>query len=532
MRVRAGLPAASRIPVSLADLWPWLPGGPEKLRALDVPETRRQLTADDPLLFAAVYLAHHLRSPETGDQVTLSPVHEEWASYAKGWLTPLPGPREERDAFVAPRGMGKSTWFFLVLPMWAAAHGHIGFLAAFADSATQAETHLATFRHELDTNELLRRDYPDLCAPARRKKGEGGALADGGVTRGDRQNMLYARSGFVFAARGIDSAVLGMKVGNRRPDLMVFDDVEPEEARYSGDQVKKRLGTLRDGVFPLNENARVVIVGTVTMPGSIIHQLVRSARLTDTADDKPEAWISEERIRVHYHPPILTADDGTESSVWPGRWSMEFLESIRHTRSFLKNYANDPRGYEGGYWSDDDFTYGSLPVITRRLLSIDPAVTTKKTSDPSALAVLGRSPDGRMCQVEHCESVRLTGDALRDHALRLVEKWDEAGTPIDLVYIETNQGGDVWLDVFHNFPVPVKTVHQSAKKEVRAAEALSYYQRDRVRHVQRLASAEEQMVSFPNAPHDDEVDAIGSGVLRMLNPPKRKKLGTGSVSTL
>lgn len=519
----------------LADRWPSpLPGVPllDLLMRPSASESRKEATRDDPLLFAAVYLQHHLRSPETNNEVTFSEVHEEWAEFARGWLAPAPGPREERDAFVAPRGMGKSTWHFLILPMWAAAHGHIEFTAAFADSATQAETHLATFRHELDTNELLRKDFPDLCAPAKRKRGEGGAAADGGTTMADRQNMLYARSGFVFAARGIDSALLGMKVGNLRPQLMIFDDVEPEEARYSGEQVKKRLGTMRDGVFPLNENARVVIVGTVTMPGSLIHQLVRSAKDLDEAERKELAWVDEERIRVHHHMPFVTRDDGTEESVWPGRWSTAFLASIRHTRSFLKNYLNDPRGYDGGYWTDDDFVYGELPVATRRLLSVDPAVTTNKSSDPSAVAIIGRAPDGKKVQVEHSESVRLTGSALRDHVLRLLEKWEEAGEPIGLIYVEVNQGGDLWKETFHDMPVKVESVHQSVKKEVRAARSLSHYQRGRVLHRGRLSSAEEQMVAFPKAPHDDEVDAIGSGVIRMLEPPKPKKLRTASVSTL
>lgn len=30
--------------------------------------------------------------------------------------------------------------------------------------------HLASFKYELDTNTLLRHDYPDLCTPARRPR--------------------------------------------------------------------------------------------------------------------------------------------------------------------------------------------------------------------------------------------------------------------------------------------------------------------------------------------------------------------------
>lgn len=500
------------------------------------PSSRRAATVDDPLLFAWTYLPHHLRSEETGDQITLSVVHQAWAEYARGWMGGLGGPQEHRDTFVGPRGMGKSTWFFLILPMWAAAHEHVKFIAAFADSATQAETHLQTFRHELDANTLLRKDYPELCRPAvRGRRSEtptGPAEAQRGTLISDNRGMTMAASGFVFAARGIDSGNLGMKVGSRRPELLILDDVEPGEAGYSAEQMKKRLGTIKDVIFPLNVNARVVIVGTVTMPGSIVHQLVRSRGGAEDSDKELE-WISEENIAVHYHAPFITHDDGTETSVWPGRWSTEFLTSIRHTRAFAKNYANDPRGYDGGYWTDDDFDYGTLVGITRRLIQIDPAVTTKTSSDPTGIAVVAYSPSERRCVVEHAEEVRLTGAALRLHVIKLIDRWSDDGRPIGLLRVETNQGGDLWEnDVFHNMPIPVKQVKESAKKEARAAEALAWYQRKKVLHEKRLSAAEVQMIGFPNSPHDDMVDAIGAGVRRFLSPPKKKTPGFQQLDTL
>lgn len=488
---------------------------------------RQKASALDPLVFAQIYLPHHLKGPATGGEITFSEAHISWGEFAKEWIVPPSRPMEARDAFVGPREIGKSTWFFLILPLWAAAFGYVGFAAAFANSGTQAETHLRTFKHELDRNALLRKDFPNLCAPARRPRGQQIA---------DNAGMLVCRSGFIFAARGIDAGNLGMKVGELRPDLIILDDVEPGEANYSAYQMENRLRTIRDVVFPLNINARVVIVGTVTMPGSIIHQLVRSVR-----GGEIEEWINEEKIEVHFSPPILTNEDGTERSLWPARWPMSFLDEYRHTRAFAKNYANDPMGTDGDYWSESDFQYGDVPGVTKRLLSVDPSVTTKKMSDPTGLAVVGYAPavpDGRggllhpaRCLVERSESVKLTGGALRDHCLRIIEQADETGRPIGGVLIETNQGGDLWKrDVFHAFPVPVRDVHQAAKKEVRAAESLAHYQRKRVWHLKAIRSLEEQQVSFPAAPHDDEVDAVGTAVNYFLTKKPTKHVGMRSES--
>ena len=82
-------------------------------------ESRKLVCKFDPLLFALTYLPHHLRGPETGDEITLSEFHLELADAAKEWALPTAEPQSDRDAYVCPRDAGKSTWLFLVLPIWA-----------------------------------------------------------------------------------------------------------------------------------------------------------------------------------------------------------------------------------------------------------------------------------------------------------------------------------------------------------------------------------------------------------------------------
>lgn len=467
------------------------------------------------MAFARIYLPHHLKSEETGGEMTFSDVHRAWCEHARLWLLPLGEPMQHRDAFVAPRSMGKSTWWFLILPMWAAAFGHVKFAAAFADSASQAEAHLQTFKHELDTNAKLRADFPELVAPARRPRGTQVA---------DNRAMLYTASGFVFAARGIDSSSLGMKVGERRPDLLILDDIEPEGSNYNAEQAKKRLSTLTDAIFPLNVNARVVIVGTVTLPGSIIHQLVRSVREIGAS----EQWIVDEKVKCHYYPPIVTDDSGVEHSAWPGRWSLAFLRSIRHTASFAKNYANDPRGIDGAYWSEDDYQYGDDAGQPHRwVLSIDPAVTTKLKSDFTGVSVVSCRRDGTKAVVHYAVEVKIKGEALRELCLQLLETFPEIG----LILIESNQGGEVWGTVLHHLPVKIKAIHNTLKKELRAGQAHTHYQRGRVLHAKRLDRLEEQQIAFPKAPHDDMVDSVGTALIYFLGPRRAApKSGATSAS--
>jgi phage terminase large subunit-like protein len=492
---------------------------------LDTSEGRRLLTRLDPLLFGLVYLRHHLKDQQ--GEITFGDAHLDWCRAARAWVRPLTRPAEERDAYIAPRNTGKSTWWFLILPMWAAAHGHLRFTAAFAASATQAETHLATFKHEIDHNPVLRRDFPDLCAPAKRPSGASVA---------DTQSMYMAKSGFIFAARGIDSSSLGMKVEEKRPDLILLDDIEPDESSYSVDLAVKRRKTLLDAILPLNIYARVVICGTVTMPGSIIHQLVKHANGVETAD-----WIREEGIRAHHALPIVQRADGTERSMWPAKWPLDYLVSIRHTRSYAKNMANDPMGADGGLWTPDDFRYPEPPgpldlvaglnaadrvdpvtgadPVTRMMLSIDPATTAKKASDFTGLAVVSWSIRHQRCTVHAAWALKVPpGPALRERVLAILDEYPQIG----LILVEVNQGGDTWQSVLHHMPVKVKPVHQSEPKFTRAEAVLNHYQRGRVLHARRLPELEAQMCAFPKAPNDDMVDAVGSAVRRFIPPASRK----------
>ena len=492
--------------------------GSEKYR-----DARIEATRYDPLLFAVLYCLHHLRDPE--GNVTFADAHLEWVRLARQWSIPPAGPMEQRDAFLAPRDTGKSTWMLFILPLWAAAHGHVKFAAVFADSGPQAEMHLGTFRKEVDENAALRRDFPKLCTAGRRPSG---------AAESDAKHMVIRANGFIFAAKGIDASSLGMKVGQQRPDLLLLDDVEPDESSYSAYQADKRLKTVTDAILPLNIYARVVLSGTVTMPGSITHQLVKWGKGERT---EANAWVGEQQFRVHHHLPILRDDYGRERSMWPSKWPLAYLKQIEHTRSYRKNYLNDPMAADGAYWSEDDFTYGTFPTA-RTYLSVDGAVTTKKNSDFTGLSVVSWAPpragaEGQpgtpaRCLVKFAQAVKLKGKPLRARILQILESFPEVGA----ILVESNQGGDLWLEVFHNLPVKVVTFTNSDKKETRAERLLNLYQLipTRVMHAEPLPALEEQMVAFPKAPNDDLVDSVGNAVLRFLKPPARPKAAARSVS--
>ncbi|MET8270174.1 hypothetical protein [Streptomyces sp. NPDC005096] len=537
----------------------------EVIADLSTQEGRIRQTSNDPLLFAIIYLPHHLTS-DSGS-MSLSAFHLELIEWAKSWANPVTRPRQFRDSFIAPRNGGKSTWLFLLLPMWGAAHGHIKFLAAFSDSASQAEDHLQSFKDELDANEALTRDYVDLCTP----------LMGTQVKRYVAQSSSQIRqaNGFTFMAKGIDAKTLGMKVGRQRPDLLLFDDIEPPESTYSAIEAERRLSTVLQAAFPLNIYARVAIVGTTTMPGSVIDQLrtvgelerewladretkgsfsqldkgnKNSAEKSGTNEfsselhvstplkntDSPKYWAYEDRdfsesiepelrwvidskVRVHYFPAIITNEDGSEESLWPEFWPLDDLNSIRHTRDFAMNYMNKPVSLGAEYWQDADISIKQAKEYGNTILSLDPAVKTAKTNDYTGIAVLSRGDDGTV-YVRHAEGVRIPpGPELKQYVSDLCERFS-----VGLVYVETNQGGDVWKSILDGVPAKYRGVHNRDAKTFRATKALDFYRRKQVHHTNHFDTLQTQMFSFPTVKNDDVLDAVVTGVLYFLGQPKAK----------
>lgn len=478
---------------------------------------RRLLTKLDPLLFGLLYFPHHLRSGAMHDgPITLADFHLDMCRRSREWITP----GRHRAAEVAPRDSGKSTWNFLLRPMWALAHRHRVYVAAFADSGTQAEQHLLSFKKELDENQLLRKDHPSLCEPARRLSG---------TSVSDTKSLYVSRNNQIFQAKGIDSSTLGAKVGNQRPDLILFDDIEPDASNYSEYQKDKRAHSMISSVLPMNLHAAVIISGTVTMPGSVVHDLVRTV-IAPEGDwhetVNPDCDITQEDFDVHYYPALFDGPDGLPRSVWPAKWPVDYLVSQQNKASFLLNFQNDPIGRTGGWWTREDIVYECLgDRATRWMIQLDPAVTTKEKSDYTGVAVVAYAAPGKdqplgRVEIKWARGVKLVGEPLRELVLKLIEWFPR----VKMVRVEANQGGETWHTLLHGLPVKVIVNWSSVPKEVRLAHGLDLYQRPghRVVHHEKFGVAEQQMISYPNVSNDDIADAIVLGALYFLGDQESK----------
>lgn len=464
---------------------------------------RRQVTRFSPLLFALVYLPKFV-TMQGQDLIDFSECHIALCRAARRWRHWAPF----RDIWIAPRGVGKTTYLFLILPLWALAHGHRRYFLAFAYTQGQAIGHLANLRAALDSNILLREDYPGLV-PSR-----------GRGSRNSAQAVTTA-SGAMIAAHGLMETVLGARSGADRPDLIVGDDMEPSEANYSPDAVEQLLTILLEGIVPMGTAETIIqMTGTVTMYRSLIHQAVLHAR-----GDEVVPWVADAGFATHYFPGVMVdPETGLERSLWPHRWPLTAThlgEHKRGTRGFALNYDLNPLASDtkrgGTFWREDSFVINAEFEAVEHVMYADTAVTQTERSDMTAIVIIGVDRMRRKACVEYAWHGRITGEQLRRRAIAEAKR----NPTLRTLLIESNQGGNLWREVMNppgQPPLPaqltleLETVHGS--KRGRLEWALACYDRGDVFHRKHHPDLEDQAKMYPDPrQHDDLLDAL-AGALR------------------
>lgn len=144
-----------------------------------------------------------------------------------------------------------------------------------------------------------------------------------------------------------------------------------------------------------------------------------------------------------------------------------------------------------------------LPEFAQIVVAVDPATTSNENSDETGIIVCGIGHDGRGYVIAD-RSMRGTPDEWGNAA---VEAYDEFEA--DRIVYETNQGGDMVRFTLITCAsalksagkrkadfVPLRGVHASRGKAVRAEPVSALYEQNRVSHIGAFAELEDQMCGF------------------------------------
>ena len=197
----------------------------------------------------------------------------------------------------------------------------------------------------------------------------------------------------------------------------------------------------------------------------------------------------------------------------------------------------------GALWRREDIDEHRLhetpDTLDRVIVAVDPAASSNEGSDENGIVVvaLARDKDGyARGYVLEDASLRGTPEEWARTAVRMYRKWRA-----DKIVAEKNNGGEMVETVIKTADrsVPVKLVHASRGKAVRAEPISALYEQGRIHHVGRFDELEDQMCVFSvdnlrnsSEGSPDRVDALVWGLTEIFEKiAGRRRSDTGRGST-
>lgn len=167
---------------------------------------------------------------------------------------------------------------------------------------------------------------------------------------------------------------------------------------------------------------------------------------------------------------------------------------------------------EGALWKQAWLDKGRLseaPELEKTVVAVDPATSSdSETANETGIIVCGR-----------CEAQE--GYVLEDASdIYSPNEWGKKAVKLfydhnaNYIVAEKNQGGDMVKNVIKNIDaeVPVKLVHATKGKMVRAEPVSSLYEDDRIHHVGYFPILEEQQTTYTGKPGEDSPDRMDACV--------------------
>ncbi|MGE4157621.1 MAG: terminase gpA endonuclease subunit [Planctomycetota bacterium] len=305
-------------------------------------------------------------------------------------------------ALAMPRGSGKTSIAECAC-LWAVLYGHRDFVCLIGASEVHAVEMLESIKMELDGNDFLEADFPEVCHPIRCLEGIANRCS-GQLHKGERTHIGWTAneivlptmpesegSGAIIKVAGITGRIRGMKYKRAdgktvRPSLVVLDDPQTDESSRSLSQCATRERILAGAVLGLagpGKKISGIMPCTVIRPGDMADTILDRDKHPEWNGERTKmvyrfptneklwakyAEVRAESLRMHgdqreatafYEANRTALDEGSEIA-WPERFNHDEASAIQHAMNlklqdeaaFFAEYQNEPLPEKGV--EDDD----------------------------------------------------------------------------------------------------------------------------------------------------------------------------------
>lgn len=425
-------------------------------------------------------------------------VHKEW------WKLCTEG--GNYVAIAAPRSHAKSTSITFSYLLAAVLFKTAQFVILVSDTETQASLFLGDIKQELIDNE-------DLIS----------LFGIKGFNKLSETDIIVEMNDghkFRIIAKGAEQKLRGLKWNNKRPDLILCDDLENDEVVQNQERREKFRRWFYGALLPVkSERGKIIIVGTILHMDSLLERLMPVLSAPTTINDelrqtstKKGLW-NAVKYRAH--------NEDFSKILWEDRFSKQRLQEIKEGYLFQgmpdlysQEYLNYPIDESTSYFRRDDFIpfkqedyEGNVTHYT----GADFAISTREKADYTVIATIG---------------VTQTGDILVTDIRR--GRWDSQEIIEEMFSVQRRYKPELFITEsgaiekaigpFLKKQMVERGVYMNLYPMVPTKDKLS-----RARSLQARMRAggirfnmdaswypilEDEMARFPKDRHDDQVDAL------------------------
>jgi predicted phage terminase large subunit-like protein len=411
-------------------------------------------------------------------------------------------------AIAAPRRHAKSTAITLAYALACVLFRNRSYVLIVSDTITQATQFLGDVKRELADNDNIRQLF---------KIQE--FLKD---TEDDVIVKCVDGHEFRISAKGSEQKMRGLKWKNKRPDLIICDDMENDEIVMNKDRRDKFKRWFYAALLPsLAAHGVIRVVGTILHEDSLLNNLMPSEwnKYTKTSDLR--VWSESPHAAWKAYKYDSHTDDFSKL-LWPQMYTAEwFIAKQREyfqqgiADSYSQEYRNRPIDESIAYFKRGDFlaeTQEDKKIRLNYYIAADLAISKSETADYSVFVVAGVD-ENKILHVRNVIRERLDGREIVDTIFALQETYQPELFGIEEMQVSKAIGPFLREEMMRRavYPNIIGLKHGGKDKIARAR---SIQARLRVHTIKFDKSAdwypgfEDELCKFPRGAKDDQVDAI------------------------
>ena len=317
---------------------------------------RVKLSAEDVEAFSVVYLSSVYDEPKP-----TAPFHRtSWTLYTSD---------EVQAAVAAPRNHAKSTALTQAYGLAVALYREQDYIVIVSNTVELAKGHLGDISEIISSNDILRRDFKIQCLEVDNTEDVIVRFTDGHRCR--------------FVAKGSGQKMRGMKWDNKRPGLILCDDLEDDDQTENMDSRREfRKWFIRQLVPCLRRNGKIRMHGTILHDDSLLSRHMKN-----------DSW---KTLFFKAHESF----DDFSNILWSEQFNEDDLRKIRQSfiddgdaAGYAQEYLNTPGDNAEGYLLKENF----IPMEDldhkrdkKIYVGADFAVSKKDKANRTSFTVIGQ----------------------------------------------------------------------------------------------------------------------------------------------